>query len=95
MNRIKILQSKIVFLQETHLTHVDELKMRWRWKGETLSAPFTSQARGVMTLVHESIPLQINKVIKDKAGCYLIIQGSILREQLIINSDKYLCSKHR
>lgn len=37
-----------------------------------------------MTLVHESIPLQINKVIKDKAGHYLIIQESIFREQLIL-----------
>lgn len=68
MGRIKTLQSNIVFLQETHLTHEDELKVRRRWKGKILSAPFTSQARGVMTLIHDSIPLQIHKVIKDKAG---------------------------
>ena len=84
MNRIKILQSKIVFLQETHLTHEDELKVRRRWKGKILSAPFTSQARGVMILIHDFIPLQIHQVIKDKAGRYLIIQGTILREQLIL-----------
>lgn len=48
-----------------------------------------------MILVHESIPLQINIVIKDSAGRYLIIQGSILREKLILiniyapNTDEY------
>lgn len=67
MNRIKILQSKIIFLQETHLTQEDELKVRRRWKGRILSAPFTSQARGVMILIHDSIPFQIHNVIKDKA----------------------------
>lgn len=84
MNRIKILQSKIVFLQETHLTHEDELKVRRTWKGKILSAPFTSQARGVMILIHNSIPLQIHKVMKDKAGRYLIIHGAILKEQLTL-----------
>lgn len=94
MNRIKILQSNIVFLQETHLRHEDELKVRRRWKGKIFSAPYTSQARGVMILVHDSIPLQIHKTIRDKAGRYLIIQGSILRVQLILiniyapNSDE-------
>lgn len=47
-----------------------------------------------MILIHDSIPLQIHKIIKDKAGWYLIIQGRILREQLILikiyapNTDK-------
>lgn len=70
MSRVKILQSKIVFLQETHLTYEDELKVRRRWKGKILSAPFTSQARGVMILIHDSIPFQIQNVIKEEAGRY-------------------------
>lgn len=94
MNRIKTLQSNKIFLQETHLRHEDKLKVRRRWKGKVLSAPFISQARGVIILVHDSIPFQIHKVIKDKAGRYLIIQGNILKEQLILiniyvpNSDE-------
>lgn len=84
MNRIKTLESNIIFLQETHLRREDELKVRRRWKGGIWSAPFTSQARGVMILVRDSIPLQIHKVVKDKAGRYLIIHGSILREGLIL-----------
>lgn len=42
INRIKILQSKTVFFQETHLTHDDELKMRRRWKGKTVSPLYLS-----------------------------------------------------
>lgn len=37
-----------------------------------------------MTLIHDSIPLQIQNVIKGKAGRYLIIQGRILREQFTL-----------
>lgn len=48
------------------------------------SASFNSQARGVTMLVHESIPLQVNKVIKDKFGRYLIIQGNLLKQQIIL-----------
>lgn len=78
------MQSSIVFLHETHLMHRDELKIRRRWKGNFFSAAFTSQARGVITLVHDSVPLQVNKIIKDKMGRYLIIQGNLLMEQLVM-----------
>lgn len=84
MNRIKSMQSNIVFLQETHLMHKDDLKVRRRLRGNVFSASFNSQARGVITLVHKSIPLQVNKVIKDKFGRYLIIQGNLLKEQIVL-----------
>lgn len=84
MNRIKTLQSNIVFLQETHMKCEDELKVRRRWKGIVTSAPFTSQARGVMILIHDSIPFQIDKIIKDKGGRYIIMQGTILNERIIL-----------
>lgn len=84
MNRIKSMQSNIVFLQETHLMYNDNLKIRRRWKGKVFSASFNSQARGVCAMVHESIPLQVNKVIKDKFGQYLIIPGNVLKEQTVL-----------
>ena len=34
--------------------------------------------------MHQSIPLQVNKIIKDKGGRYLIIQGNILKEKNIL-----------
>lgn len=68
MNRIKSMQSNIVFFQETHLINNEDLKIRRWWKGKVFSATFNSQAGGVTILLHESIPFIINKVIKDKFG---------------------------
>ena len=84
MGRLKDIQSKIVFLQETHLAKNEDIRIRKRWQGEVFSAPFTSQARGVMTLIHKSIPFNISKVIADKMGRYLIIQGNLFTESLIL-----------
>lgn len=49
MNRSKEMDSKIVFLQETHLLNEDYLKVRRRWRGNIYMTPFTSHSRGVMT----------------------------------------------
>lgn len=49
------------FLQETHISLNQETKIRRRWQCKVLSAPFNTQARGVMTLIHKSIPLNITK----------------------------------
>lgn len=39
-----------------------------------------------MTLIHESVPLQIKNIIKDKRGRYLILQGSLFSETLILTN---------
>lgn len=83
MNKLKEMDAKIVLLQETHLID-DNIRVKRRWRGTVYSASFTSQARGVMTLIHESVSFQI-KIIKDKRGRYLILQGSLLSETLSIN----------
>lgn len=59
----------------------DSKKRRKRWEGEVFVDRFTSQ---VMTLIHQSIPIQVKNIIKDKMGRYLIIQGSLLVESLIL-----------
>lgn len=83
MSRLKFLQSKVVFLQETHLLSGDISKIRRRWQGQVLSAPYTTHARGVMILIHKSVPLQIQNIVKDPAGRYIMVQGTLLSE--IIN----------
>lgn len=66
------------FLQETHTLNEDNIRISRRWQGKVYAASYTSQARGVMTLIHSSVPFQVINVIKDKFGRYLIIQGSLL-----------------
>ena len=82
MNKIKDLDSKIVFLQETHLLNEEDKRVRRRWQGSVFTAPFSSRARGVMTLIHNTVPFQVKNVIRDKMGRYLIVQGSLLSENL-------------
>ena len=84
MGRLKDLQSKVIFLQETHLEVGGDLKIRRRWQGLVFSAPFNTQARGVLTLIHRSIPFNVTKVISDKMGRYLIVQGTLFTESLIL-----------
>lgn len=82
MNKLKDMDPKIVFLQETHTLKEDNIKISRRWQGNIYAASFTSQARGVMTLIHKSIPFQVSDIIKDKYGRYLIIQGSLFSVSL-------------
>ena len=52
------------------------------WQGSTYAPSFTSQARGVMILIHKSMPFKVSNVIKDTFGRYLIIQGLLLSGNL-------------
>lgn len=82
MGRIKHLQAKIVFLQETHLTPDDVIKVRRRWPGHVFSASFSSHSRGVITLIHKSVPFRLMRVSEDKLGRYIIIQCEIASVKL-------------
>lgn len=82
LNRIKYLKSKIVFLQESHLTRTDMQMLTKRWTGQVFHAPFTSHARGVVTLIHKSVPFQKTKLIIDPGGRFIIVQGNILSQKI-------------
>lgn len=82
MNKLKETDSKLVFLQETHTLSNENIRISRRWQGSIYAASFTSQARGVITLIHKSVPFQVTNVIKDTFGRYLIIQGSLLSVNL-------------
>lgn len=76
MTRLKHLKSAVIFLQESHLMTCDLLKVKRRWPGQVYSVSFFTNARGVITLIHKSLPFQVTKTLSDPAGRYLILQGS-------------------
>lgn len=78
INRIKQLKSKIIFLQETHLTDCELKFVKNRWPGQVIHASYNNYARGVIILIHRSIPFQMLKTKKDPSGRYVIVQGNIL-----------------
>lgn len=58
IHRRKQLKASIAFLQETHLLSGDLLKIQRKWPGQVYSEPYASNARGVIPLIHKSIPLK-------------------------------------
>lgn len=82
IGRIKQLKAKIVFLQETHTLDHEITKIRRRWPGQVLSSAYYSNSRGVITMIHKSIPLRIDKITKDPKGRFLIVQGNILSTRI-------------
>ena len=82
MTRLKYLGSKIVFLQETHLTSSEVIRLRRRWQGQVFVANYSSHARGVAILIHKSIPLQINISTLDPGGRFIILQCSLCGQPL-------------
>lgn len=82
LGRIKQLKSGIIFLQETHLAKKDIDRVRVRWPGQVFSACFTSQARGVMILIHKSIPFMLKDKYVDQSGRFLILNGTIFSTQI-------------
>ena len=77
LNRIRQLKSQIVFLQEIHLRATEIDRLQKRWSGQILCAPYSNHARGVLILIHKSLPFQTTNVICDQYGRYIIIQGNI------------------
>lgn len=84
MTRLKHLKSTVIFLQESHLMSSDMLKVRRRWPGQVYSASFSTNARGVITLIHKSLPFQVMKTLSDPTGRYLIVQGSLFNEKITL-----------
>lgn len=83
ITRLKHLKSSIVFIQETHLLRNDLLvKVQRRWPGKVLASCFPSHSRGVMVLIHNSVPFQVNNTIYDRAGRFLVVQGTFLKENI-------------
>lgn len=48
--------------------------MRRRWQGCMYSASFTPQAKGVLLLIHNSIPFRVMKVNNEKLNLIFMLQ---------------------
>lgn len=81
---LKKLRIDIAFLQETHLLPPEVVKlgtMGWR---VLASAPFSSKARGVVTLVRQTLEITIHSSSVDPQGRYAITDVSIDSARFIL-----------
>lgn len=82
LGRLKQMRSSIIFLQETHLLKEDTSRVTKRWPGQVFYASFTSRVRGVMILIHKSVPFQLKQQHTDPLGRYIVLNGTILTTQI-------------
>lgn len=74
----------LAFLQETHLSDFEHLKLRRDWVGQVFHSSFNSKNRGVAILLHKRLPFTLEKCIKDSEGRYVIISGYLYGEKLTL-----------
>lgn len=66
MNIVKQYHPKLVFLQKTYLLSSETGCLKKRWPGQVITCSFSSYARGIVVLVHKSVPLRIQR--QDRFG---------------------------
>lgn len=77
LNFLKNLNTRIAFIQETHLRPADHLSIRKGWVGQLYHSSFQDRSRGVAILIHKSVPFSISEVISDASGRFIILRGQI------------------
>uniref|UniRef100_A0A3Q1EB90 exodeoxyribonuclease III n=1 Tax=Acanthochromis polyacanthus TaxID=80966 RepID=A0A3Q1EB90_9TELE len=78
--------AQIVLLQETHLSDLENIKLRRGWVGQVFYSSFSSLSRGIAILIHKKLPFTLEEVIKDDGGRYVIISGFLFGEHILIGS---------
>ena len=81
---IKRQKPSICCLQETHLRTKDTYRLKVKGWGKILHANRHDRKAGVATLISDKIDFKTKDIKKDKEGHYLMIKGSIQREDVTI-----------
>uniref|UniRef100_A0A3Q3B087 exodeoxyribonuclease III n=1 Tax=Kryptolebias marmoratus TaxID=37003 RepID=A0A3Q3B087_KRYMA len=76
----------IAFIQETHLTDVEHLKLRRDWVGQVFYSSFSSKSRGVALLINKNLRFRLNYMEKDRAGRLILIDCVINTNRIILVS---------
>jgi exonuclease III len=72
---MKSIPADIIFLQETHISHSEQRRLRCNWISQVFQSTFSSSARVAAILFHKSAPFKHISTISDPIGRYLIVSG--------------------
>ena len=72
----------IAFIQESHLTDNEHLKLRRDWVGNVFYSSYSSKVRGVALLINKHLNFKLNSVEKDKNGRLLLVDWEINRNMI-------------
>ena len=81
---LRKLKHDIYFLQESHLLERDENFIRSAWGYNCFLAGNSKNKKGVAILFNNSFEYKIHNVFKDREGCYLILDITILNKKLTL-----------
>ena len=70
---LKKLSTNIAFIQETHLTDLEHMRLRRDWIGQVFFSSYTSNARGVAILINKNVSFKLISVEKDTQGRFLFL----------------------
>lgn len=78
MTKIKRENSKVIFLQETHLSQNEHEKLKkFGYRNIFYSTLKTGRKRGAAILIHKSVNFEFIKEIRDSEGRYILVQGKL------------------
>ena len=84
MNWLSKYHNGVILLQETHTTELVEKVWRSEWKGQVEFCHGKSSARGVAILISNKLNIQINEIIRDNTGRFLLLDTTFEEQPLII-----------
>lgn len=76
-SHLKSLHGDIISLQETHIKHTEQWRLKCNWISQIYQSTFSSKATGVAILFRRNIPFEHNSTISDPNGRHLIVTGHI------------------
>lgn len=85
-SHLKVLNTDIAFLQETHLRLCDHNSMRKPWVGQICHSAFNSKARGAAILINNRVQFSPSQVMSDPRGCFVIISGILYQASVVLVS---------
>lgn len=81
---LNTLHVQIAFLQETHLSVSEQMKLRRSWVSQSFHSLFNSRARGVAIIIHKNVMFTASDVIADRGGRYVIVTGTLFNTPVIL-----------
>lgn len=82
LSHLSKLNCQIAFLQETHCTDIESLKLKRQWVGQVVFSPALNRKGGVAILCHKSLKLQVLSTECDASGRWVILNAMVYNKQV-------------
>lgn len=86
MTHVQGLGGEVVFLQETHLRTGETLRIKRGKFNHLFHSKFSDRSRGAAILIQNHIPFQLEKLVADSFGRFVIVSGQLCNIPVILAS---------